>query len=293
MYAVVGFLKNKNFSPLEKLEQVEISPQYNNLIYLWKISLSFLLANKFLNVNKHNVARYTKSSILNIMACIAQNAIRINAFIFPTACSILTVNTFACRLLLNKIEENSKLENKNILLRIRANRLTDSNGALLPGCRSLFSLYALSKEYSIYTREITQNDFYQEIDGIVSSLSKKGSIKILIIEGHGTQKSILLHSDIDGRIGRGWESRKHLSNISKKLDKDCVIILNSCSTGKGYKNIAAYLSKVSNRTVFAPKGTTCGFPKISLEDNNYKVHYYDKSSFEATKFVPYRRSRDY
>lgn len=117
----------------------------------------------------------------------------------------------------------AKPGDKDIALVLISSPAADSNGAF-----ALHSLIktthnfwkTISKKYPIYFAEVlTAHEVYSTAEKIKSTI---GNIKIIQLAGHGTENGVTLSRDM---VFRG--------NSDLPIDKDGVVILQSCSGGKG------------------------------------------------------------
>lgn len=122
--------------------------------------------------------------------------------------------------------------------------------------------------YIVYCEAGTENQFYKYIQDI----GKIKLIDLLVIAGHGSQASVLLGKDI------GEDSEWDISDtndlpkehLDKYMNKDSMVILESCSTGEGKETA----NNVANLTKKAFPRSTVFAPTIDTGVWNY---YYDKN----------------
>lgn len=104
-------------------------------------------------------------------------------------------------------------------------------------------------------------------------ISKK--IELLIVYGHGASDSIALGPE-DNNESIICNSSVHLID-ARNLSKSCIIILQSCSTGKcegGVQSIAEIISKRLYHTVLAPKTRVMAenfILRIPVESSRWEV----------------------
>ena len=93
---------------------------------------------------------------------------------------------------------------------------------------------------------------------------KKGPIPMLMFNLHGTTVSMALNYGRECSVRRGGEmfqnedcyidawDTKFFEELKEYMDPEGVIVLHSCSTGKGDANLATRMSEVTGLPVFAP-----------------------------------------
>jgi hypothetical protein len=280
MYPAVCYVKEKGFSLAENLGPWKIPTPYNRLILTWKYALSSAQAPLLLTVLKPLTTKYIREYRMDVITKVMYYGLWYNFFENTAEASSFTANVFLSKYCIDRMEKNSQSQQSNgIVLRIKGNSSMDG-GALLPTHNTFFNLFPLSRKYCIYSHEISQKNVQTELDQVITKVSKNGPIKILTIEAHGCMESITLNTGDMGSLHID-ENPAYLHKVFKKLDKDCVIILQSCSTGEGRYNIADYICSASQRTVFAPSETIIGYPKIIYQENEsnepehakYSVYY--------------------
>ena len=91
---------------------------------------------------------------------------------------------------------------------------------------------------------------------------KKGDFPVLLFNMHGTQYSMRINSGWECETINGLEKEdcfidmwdtKFFQKIKEYMAEDGVIILNSCSTGKGDANLAKVMSLETGIPVYAPR----------------------------------------
>ncbi len=140
---------------------------------------------------------------------------------------------------------NSEKADKPVALVI-LNR-NDWNGAFL-NIDELY--YSLSDKYYLLITEASEEEEAQE--QLKKAKEKFGAISFVLIGGHGEPSQINL-GDGDGEKYYIDNKDKDFFNVLKDSTRDgAVVVLQSCSAGKGDSSIAEELSMGSQRTVFAP-----------------------------------------
>lgn len=169
-------------------------------------------------------------------------------------------------LFLLHVYDGKKITNSDVVVVLIAK--DDHNGSLsIPRFPTIFRLHNQSHSKIIY-KEMGSID---DVNAAITQVKDQNNrIKGLWINAHGAPQGIFLGKEIanynhivmnynkkvDGKsIGSG--NAKKLAAGLKKLENDCVIILDSCSTGKldghGNPSIAQTIAKLApHRKVYAP-----------------------------------------
>lgn len=133
----------------------------------------------------------------------------------------------------------------------------DHNGAFKrPGLHR-----SLLKGYRMVVVEV--EDDAEALERLRAISDRYGKLDLLLIGGHGTQRSL--------KLGRAWGEETYLDlsdfeqyggegALERYLKKDAIIVLESCSTGKGGSiygkedlgNLMSAIGRLTNRKVFAP-----------------------------------------
>ncbi len=137
-------------------------------------------------------------------------------------------------------------------------------------------------QYEVFTgRPKTISDLLN----FLRDYAKVKPIDALILEFHGTQDSFRVTPDTlitTRNVYRLFEG------YSDCFSKDAIIILYSCSTGKGSTNIATELSDVLNRDVVSPRldlFSEKGFPPNLLKLGEFALTEDGRVSFDYNDFT--------
>lgn len=112
-------------------------------------------------------------------------------------------------------------------------------------------------DYVLYTSRVNN---VEELFNNLRDYSALKPIDALILAYHGDKNGININSK--QRINR-FNAKELFKDYSSVFSKDAVILLYSCSTGEGRKNIATSLADVLDRDVIAPKVVL--IPETSLK----------------------------
>ncbi len=142
---------------------------------------------------------------------------------------------------------------------------------------------SLSSKYHLLITEASEDE------GIRLQLGKAnekfGKIGLILIGGHGYQYGI--------NLGKGDDDKSYLDStdedifnaIKSSTKDDAVVVLQSCSTGKGDNPIADYIKTYSQRIVFAPI-CPANIQKFVFNDEGLKNVEYQGGVHITKKFKP-------
>lgn len=155
----------------------------------------------------------------------------------------------------------------------------DPSGALtIPSGFELRNLFTRQVKF-VYRTVST----LKEIDDFASQLKKRDNrIHGLWIKAHGECEGIGFGPDFTNETYMWIHNptktfpKRHLRTTFDSLEKEALIILNSCKTAnkKCGVSIAEHIHKLSRRTVFAPKhSVTSGGTKITFDGRHLKATF--------------------
>ncbi|MGV8086738.1 MAG: DUF4347 domain-containing protein [Candidatus Woesearchaeota archaeon] len=140
--------------------------------------------------------------------------------------------------------------------------------------------------YQLYT-ERTEN--LNELFNNLRDYSLIKPIDALILVYHGNKKNMKIDTE---KYLRSTNVKRLLKDYKSVFAKDAVIILYSCSTGKGEENIAQNISETLDISVIAPKYVFCSENMLLanermgefIVDTNKRLSF-DYNNFEAYKMI--------
>ena len=137
------------------------------------------------------------------------------------------------------------LENKPLAVVILQKE--DYNGVLYKFAKVLSKLI---NNYKLLIYEVSNEDeFYKRLNEVYEDF---GKINILIIGGHGNEEHIAFSFKAKEKEKLDKSDKKEIEPLKNIFHENSLIILFSCSTGKGENSIGELLSKTLNVKVFAP-----------------------------------------
>ncbi len=149
------------------------------------------------------------------------------------------------------------LSSKKLALALITNH--DYNNAA-KGMESMFHQdFSDLPDYKLYTQ---RTDNLEELFNNLRDYSKVKSIDALILAYHGNQNIMRIN---ESQIITSSNAKKLFKDYQSVFSDDAIIILYSCSTGKGRKNIATALANTLNKDVIAPKFTL--IPETDIDKN--------------------------
>lgn len=158
-----------------------------------------------------------------------------------------------------------------------ANPKCDLNEATTVSPRLLDFYRQLAQIYQLSYRVISKTE---EIKTIFETLLKGDDTKLLVLEGHGTFKSIQFDSN-------EFINSDNLSSIPFYLLPEGVqVLLQSCKTGKGENPIAQKIANVVKGLVYAPDANSTGHPKVEIMDGNVVGFKSTDPYFNILQFSP-------
>jgi hypothetical protein len=150
----------------------------------------------------------------------------------------------------------------------------------------------------VYFEAKNENEVYESLKSATTNVGKAADL--FVLGGHGTQTHISMGAGDPGRSGIENEEfyidtsdEKEMISLKNCLNKDSVIILDSCSTGKGKSeasNVANALRSIfPQSSVFAPTIST-SVKKYKYDQNNKVIKpIYDTSSKNTYSARPKNR----
>ncbi|MBI4448161.1 hypothetical protein HY643_04215 [Candidatus Woesearchaeota archaeon] len=176
-----------------------------------------------------------------------------------------------------------ELTNKKLALAIITNN--DDNNAT-EGIEEMFMAdFSDLPNYQLYT---ARADNLEEFFNNLRDYSAIKPIDALILAYHGSQNGIEINF---GKSINIFNAKKLFQNYSSVFSNDAIILLYSCSSGKGDRNIATSLAEVLDRDVVAPKFTL--IPETGLKQNErvgeFAPDETGRASFDYNNFRTYEK----
>lgn len=195
---------------------------------------------------------------------------------------------------LEKYFSSDKLENKDVIIVFKAKE--DHNGAISALSFSNFCRFQSHKNIKVVFKEVS---CISEMENEIDLLKLKNNcIKGLFIHAHGTSDRLILGKkeatldlfSFENRIvyTSGLGNIHKLEKMAQKIDKDAVIILKSCSTGRVdvFENTCiaqAIATTFEGRLVIAPIRSSTEFgAKIKWNDDKLSVSFTGKKLTSRT-----------